>query len=109
LEIRKKNWIHFEVRKIMGIKKKCRELNKAKNLFVKWLKDNNAEDIDVFEGSNLPSEGWDYYRSVSAFIGETLYMVYFTMWNDKIKIDYSDGENRYNEMSIYEFCQLIHN
>jgi hypothetical protein len=90
----------------MGIKKKCRELNQAKNRFLEWLKDRKAEDIDVFEGGDENDE-WDYYRHVSAFVGETLYTVYFTMWNDKIKIDYSDEDNRYNDMSIDEFYDLI--
>lgn len=90
----------------MGIKKKCRELNQAKNRFLEWLKDRKAEDIEIFIGPDEKNE-WDYYRHVSAFVGETLYNVYFTMWNDKVKIDYSDEENRYNNMSIDEFYQLL--
>lgn len=90
----------------MGIKKKCREINQAKNRFLEWLKDRNAQGIDVFIGLDEKNE-WDYYRHVSAFVGETLYTVYFTMWNDKVKIDYSDEENRYNDMSIDEFYQLL--
>lgn len=90
----------------MGIKRKCRELNQAKNKFVQWLKQNNAEDIDVYIGPDEDNV-WDYYRFVSAFVGDTFYMVYFMMWNDRIKIDYSDGENSYSEMGIEEFNQLI--
>ena len=90
---------------IMGIKKKCRELNQIKNKFIEWLKTNNAEGIDVYESKD---SDWDYYRHVSAFIGETLYNVYFTMWEDEVKIDYSDIENRYNDMSINDFLQLLH-
>lgn len=89
----------------MGIKKKCRELNQAKNTFVAWLKDNKADNIDTYEG--VDDGEWDYYRGVSGFVGEKLYTVYFTMWNDKIKIDYSDEENRYNDISIEEFIQLL--
>ena len=91
----------------MGIKKKCREINQAKNRFLEWLKDRKAEDLDVYEGVKEPEDGWDYYRHVSAFVGQTLYTVYFTMWNDKVKIDYSDEENRYNDMSVEEFYQLL--
>ena len=89
----------------MGIKKIARPINKAKNSFVKWLKDHNAEDIDIFEGEK--SSHWDYYRSISAFIGERLYTVYFQMWDGKISIDYRDEENEYNGMSIDEFLELI--
>jgi hypothetical protein len=91
----------------MGLKKKCREINQAKNKFVEWLKERKAEDIDIYEGNSEPDDGWDYYRLVSAFVGETLYTVYFTMWKDKVKIDYSDEENRYNDMSIEDFMQLL--
>ncbi len=90
----------------MGVKKKCRELNRAKNKFVAWLKENKAEDIDIYEGSNDDGE-WDYYRHVSAFVGRTLYNVYFMMWHDEIKIQYSDGENRYENISIEEFCDSL--
>lgn len=91
----------------MGVKKKCRQLNQSKNRFLQWLKDRNADSIDVYEGEKTEDDGWDYYRHVSAFVGNTLYNVYFTMWNDKIKIDYSDEDNRYNDMSIDEFYNLL--
>lgn len=89
----------------MGIKKIARPINKAKNAFVKWLKCHEAEDIDEYEGAK-PSE-WDYYRCVSAFIGKTLYVVYFQMWHGEIKINYSDDYNDYENMSINEFLQLM--
>jgi hypothetical protein len=90
----------------MGIKKKCRELNRAKNKFVAWLKERKAEDIDIFEGGDAKNE-WDYYRAISAFVGNTLYNVYFMMWKGEIHINYSDEENRYEDMSIEEFYQLF--
>jgi hypothetical protein len=89
----------------MRIKKKCREINQAKNNFLEWLKDRKADNVDVYEGED--DGEWDYYRHVSAFVGETLYSVYFTMWNDEVKIDYSDEDNRYNDMSIDEFYNLL--
>ena len=90
----------------MGVKKIARPINKAKNLFVKWLKDRKATDLDVYEGDDLDCV-WDYYRVVSAFIGDDLYTVDFQMWQGEEKIDYSDDDNRYNDMSIEEFLQLI--
>jgi len=90
----------------MGIKKIARPINYAKNYFIEWLKENEAYNIDVYDGIDENGE-WDYYRTVSGFIGDSLYTVYFTMWHGKIKIDYSDDENRYSDMSIYEFMQLL--
>jgi len=89
----------------MGIKKIARPINKAKNIFVKWLKDNNADNIDVYEGDD--SGDWDYYRNVSGFIGESLYVVYFEMWDGRVSITYRDEENTYNKMSVDEFLGLI--
>lgn len=89
----------------MGIKKIARPINASKNKFVEWLKDNNAENIDVFEGEK--NNEWDYYRVVSAFVRDALYTVYFTIWNGTVKIDYSDEENRYNDMSVEDFNQLL--
>lgn len=90
-----------------GIKKITRPLNKIKNEYLQWLKDRNADSIDVYNPKTEKDEGWDYYVVVSAFINDTLYTVYFMMWNNKIDIDYSDKENRYNKMSIEDFKQLL--
>ena len=90
----------------MGIKKIARPMNKAKNAFVKWLKDNNATGIDGLEDQPSDSD-WDYYMMISAFIGEGLYTVAFTVWNGKESIDYSDEKNRYSDMSIDEFMELL--
>lgn len=94
----------------MGIKKIARPINQAKNTFVKWLKANKATDIDVWDGNNDDEKedvSWDYYRGVSGFVGDNLYTVFFEMWEGKVKIQYSDGENRYSDMSVYDFLQLI--
>jgi len=98
-------WIKFEGKNDMGVKKIARPINRAKNIFVKWLKDNNAEDIEEFEGEK--SDNWDYYRYINAFIGETLYSVSFEMWRGEVKIGYSDEENGYSNMCIFDFLQLI--
>ena len=89
----------------IGIAEKRKEINKAKNVFINWLNENDAENIDIFTGE--VNNNFNYYKQVSAFIGETIYTVYFMLWNDKIKIDYSDETNRYEDMSIEEFYQLF--
>jgi len=89
----------------MGIKKVASPVNKAKNLFLKWLKDREATYIEEFEGEN--DGEWDYYRHVDGFIGDRLYVACFHVWRGKVSIDYSDEENRYNGMSVEEFLQLI--
>ena len=90
-----------------GLKKIVRPLNKIKNEYLQWLKDRNAYSIDIYDTKNETYSEWDYYVVVSAFIKDTLYTVYFMMWNGRIDIDYSDEENRYNKMNIEEFKQLI--
>ena len=90
----------------MGIKKIARPINQAKKTFVKWLKDNKATDIEIFEGQKVPDE-WNYYRSVTAFIWNDYYSVYFKMFQDEARIDYDDEENSYKNMSIEEFKQLL--
>jgi len=86
-------------------KKNVIEINKAKNLFVKWLKDNNAECID----NDKPevSEEWDYYCVVCGFVNDVLYTVYFMVWQGALRIDYSDDDHTYDNLSIYDFLQLI--
>ena len=88
----------------MGIKKIARPINKAKNEFVKWLKNNNAEDIDVY---NEDENKWDYYCCVSGFVNDKLYTVYFSIWKGDECIDYSYGGNRYNGLSIQEFLDML--
>ena len=89
----------------MGIKKIARPINKAKKEFVNWLKENDVECLDVYEG--FTNDGFDYYSSVSGFIGESFYSVYFQIWEGELKIDYRDEENEYKGMSIYEFRELM--
>ncbi len=93
----------------MGVKKIARPINKAKNLFLKWLKDNDAESIDEFEGGKDAEYEWDYYRSVDGFIGDNFYLVYFTIWEGNVNIDYSDDENKHDKLSIDEFLEMITN
>ncbi len=81
-------------------------MNKAKNAFVKWLKDNNADNIDGLK--DQPSDNdWDYYMAISGFVNDNLYSVTFMVWNGEESIDYSDEENRYNKISIVDFMQLL--
>ena len=90
----------------MGVKKIARPMNKAKNAFVKWLKDNNATHIDNLQ-DNVCDNGWDYYVYISGFIEDDLYSVYFMVWRGKEKIDYSDESNTYSNISIADFMNLI--
>jgi hypothetical protein len=90
----------------MGLKKNCREINQAKNNFVKLLKQKKATSIEVYEGAE-EDDLWDYYRHVSAFVGNNLYSVYFMVWGGKVEIDYSDEENRYNALTLDEFKALF--
>ena len=87
----------------MGIKKIARPINNAKNQFVKWLKYHKSS-VDTFV-SDDPE--WDYYVNVYGFINGHMIDVYFTMWHGEVKIDYRDNENRYENMSIQEFLELI--
>jgi len=90
----------------MGIKKIARRMNKAKNAFVNWLKENNADNVDGLK--DKPSdEEWNYYMMISGFVNDNLYTVTFMVWNGEESIDYSDEENRYTKMSIDEFMQLL--
>lgn len=89
----------------MGIKKIARPINAAKNKFVQWLKDNNADNIDVYSGED--DGEWTYYRCVSAFVDDNIYTVYFMIWESDVKIDYSDEDNKYSGMSVDEFIQLL--
>jgi len=90
----------------MGIKKIARPMNKAKNAFVSWLNENNADNVDGLK--DKPSdEEWDYYMMISGFVNDNLYTVTFMVWNGEESIDYRDEENRYTKMSIDEFMQLL--
>ncbi len=90
----------------MGVKKIARPMNKTKNSFVKWLKKNNATDIDGLQ-DNLSDNEWDYYVNISGFIEDDLYLACFMVWRGKEKIDYSDESNRYSNISIADFMNLI--
>jgi len=86
-------------------KKNVRPLNKAKNLFVKWLKDSDGRDID----NDKPQidKDWDYYCVISGFIEERLYTVHFECWRGRISIDYDDDDHSCNKLSVDEFMQLM--
>ena len=90
----------------MGIKKIARPMNKAKNAFVKWLKDNNADNIDGLKDQPSDNE-WDYYMAISGFINDRLYSVWFMVYKGQESIDYRDEENIYDKMAIVDFMQLL--
>lgn len=53
-----------------------------------------------------PNE-WDYYCCVSGFVNDCLYTVYFTIWGGVQKIEYSDEENHYNDLTIQAFSDMF--
>ncbi len=89
-----------------GIKKKCRELNRAKNVFLKWLEDRGGTHVEVFEG-DYDSE-WDYYRHASGFLGDDLVVCYFMMWHDRVTIEWrSDNRDSYEFTSVEDFLNFL--
>lgn len=90
----------------MGVKKVARPINKAKNRYLKWLKDNNADNIDIYEGED--SCGFTYYRNITAFVNNGLIVVCFMVFDDIICIDYRDEGVRYERMSISEFNDMMY-
>ena len=80
----------------MGIKKIARPMNKAKNEFLKWLKKNNADNIDIYAPED--SE-WNYYVMVSGFISSHLYTSTFMVLKEKQSVD-SDMREAYIEIYL---------
>ena len=95
----------------MGVKKIARPMNKAKNDFVKWLKKNKAENIGLYfsdhRDTTVIKQGWDYYCCVTASIGHVLYDVTFSVWKGEESVDYYNGLNKYEDISIAEFYDII--
>ena len=91
----------------MGVKKISIPMNEAKNAFVKWLKENKANNLSGLS-DNPSCKDWDYYRVISGFIIDDFYTVTFMVWQGKESIDYRDEEHTYRKMSIDEFMQLLH-
>lgn len=91
----------------MNIKKISRPINNAKNSFVKWLKANNVEDLDVYKFDE--DHDWHYYASVSGYVKDNLYTANFEFYkgHDEPYINYSDGENSYRNLSIECFLSLF--
>lgn len=88
----------------MGVKKIARPMNKAKNAFLKWLKDNNADNIDIYQSED--SE-FDYYVDITGFVDDNLYHVTFMVWENEESIDHSDDSGMYSRISIDKFMELI--
>ena len=71
-------------------------MNKAKNEFLKWLKKNNADNIDIYAPED--SE-WNYYVMVSGFISSHLYTSTFMVLKEKQSVD-SDMREAYIEIYL---------
>ncbi len=93
----------------MNIKKIARPINSAKNEFLKWLRDRNADNIEQFTGPKDPCDGWDYYCDVTAFIGNAYYIASFMIWNGDLKIDFKSDEPEIDSEfdNIDDFLKLI--
>ncbi len=91
----------------MNIKKIARPINKAKNEFLQWLRDRDADDIDDDSCDSEEDTDWDYYHVVTAFVGDELYMVYFMIWKGKFEIKYSFGIDNQTFNNVDDFLKLI--
>jgi len=92
----------------MGIKKIARPMNNAKNEFLQWLKDRDAEGVGEFIGEKEADGGWDYYRSITGFVGECFYLVFFTIWNGKISIEASTNNGHEHKFdNVDDFLKLM--
>ena len=79
-------------------------MNKAKNEFLKWLKKNNADNIDIYAPED--SE-WNYYVMVSGFISSHLYTSTFMVLKEKQSVDYRYEGSIHRDLSVDEFLELI--
>lgn len=72
---------------------KLRPINEAKSVFVDWLKNNNATEIEV--DKPIQDNTWEYYCNVSAFVGDCLLTARFMRWKGADSFDiYGDIETR---------------
>ena len=87
-----------------GVKKIAREINKAKNEFKTWLNERNGERVHEYKSTD---KEWDYYCTIDGFIDDQLYMVAFTIFYGRIRIEYKDPSVDCTFDNVDEFLQLI--
>jgi hypothetical protein len=93
----------------MNIKKIARPINKAKNEFLQWLRNRDADNVEVFIGEKEVDDGWDYYRDVTAFIGNAYYSARFMIWNGVLTIEFKSDEPEHDCTfnNVDDFLKLI--
>jgi len=89
----------------MGIKKHQREINKAKNDFVKWLKTKGFVYIGQYEEI---SSGFEYYNSITAIRDKSYYRCTFIKYEGDNSVMYNFGGGIEGEVfGINEFNELL--
>ena len=89
----------------MKIKKGVKQMNKAKKRFVKWLSEKKIESVNIY--TDYKGKDYDYYVNVSGSSDSDHYNACFTIHEGQESITYRDNIHRYNELSIFEFLQII--
>lgn len=66
-------------------------MHDTKNIFMAWLKKNNATDIEMFCGDE--DDDFDYYRSIDYFIGDDCYITTLMVFEGIEMIDHMGHSN----------------
>lgn len=92
----------------MEVKEIAKPINKVKDAFLKWLQEGESDNIDIYygHGDGIPNK-WDYYCHISGFKDDKYFTIYFTIWKGNQRIEYSDGNNIYNNLTIEELTDMI--
>jgi len=89
----------------MEIKKGVKPMEKAKKRFVKRLKKKKIESVSIY--TDYKGKDYDYYVNVSGSSNSDYYNACFTIHEGQESIAYRDKSHHYNDLSIFEFLQLI--
>ena len=89
----------------MEIKKGVKPMKKAKKRFVKRLKKKKIESVNIY--TDYKHKDYDYYVNVSGSSDRDYYNACFTIHEGQESIAYRDKSHHYNDLSIFEFLQLI--
>jgi hypothetical protein len=88
----------------MGVKKIARPMNKAKNEFLKWLRSKGVNDPFIYDGSG--KYGYDYYFTVTCYVGEEYWYIFFKVLAGYEEIErYNKGISKY--YTIEKFLELL--
>ena len=89
----------------MEIKKGVKPMKKAKKRFVKRLKKKKIESVSIY--TDYEGKDYDYYVNVSGSSNSDYYNACFTIHEGQESIAYRDKSHHYNDLSIFEFLQII--